>query len=85
MEKLLLKFQIGVIINLRKLFPFLIMEKTNRQKKKILTGKIISIFILSLMIILFCVAIIQTVKINNLKEKLTDYEKTYNSVSSEEK
>ena len=37
------------------------------------------------MIILFCVAIIQTVKINNLKEKLTDYEKTYNSVSSEEK
>ena len=61
------------------------MEKTNRQKKKILTGKIISIFILSLMIILFCVAIIQTVKINNLKEKLTDYEKTYNSVSSEEK
>ncbi len=61
------------------------MEKTNRQKKKILTGKIISIFILSLMIILFCVAIIQTVKINNLKEKLTDYEKTYNSVSGEEK
>lgn len=53
--------------------------ENKRKKKKLLIAKILTISALLVFVIVFCIIIWQTVKINNLNKDINHVNKTYQS------
>lgn len=53
--------------------------ENKRKKKKLLIAKILTISALLVFVIVFCIIIWQTIKINNLNKDINHVNKTYQS------